>query len=448
MRKFCLLIINLFLIVGIFNNDLFIKSVNADDESCILEECDDSDNKCRLRNAKKKQQCLQDEINSAKSNQEEYWALADKWAKEAESLNEQIAELKPQIEELNTKISDLETSIAEKEALVEELNQRVLSRMESAQGTMHFSPWLDFLLGSNGFADMLRRLYGIEAINSKEASDRKELEEIIEEYNNQKAELDSAKVELDNKMTDLEIASDEAEYKNEQAMIAYNEASEVVAAIQNELDAQNKIIANINFNLDDLIELDPQSGFSSPVPGSSISSYFPYYPSSFGGGIHLGIDYAAGLGSDIYAPADGVIVISDDNCSTWGGLGNSCGGAGGGVSYGGNQIYFLCSVNGSVYALTFSHLYSGSLHEKGVVMQGTQIAKVGSSGNSTGPHCHIEMFYLGDGDNEDLSTYIELLNNGTYSKSFNCGWGSAGLSTICKTKGSAPCRLDGSRYLP
>ncbi len=446
MKKICLSFISLFLLIGAFNSEMFIKTVKAD--SCEYEECDDSDNKCRLRNAQKKQQCLQEEINNAKSSREEYWALADKWAKEVDSLNEQISELKPQIEELSVKISALETSIAQKEELVDELNKRVLSRMESAQGSMHFSPWLDFLLGSNGFADMLRRLYGIEAINSKESSDRKELEQVIKEFNEQKAELDSAKAELDNKMTDLEIASSEAEYKNEQAMLAYNEASEVIAQIQNELDAQSKIIANINFNLDDLIDLDPQSGFSSPVPGSTISSYFPYYPASFGGGIHLGIDYAVSLGSKIYAPADGVIVVSDDNCPTWGGLGNSCGGAGGGVSYGGNQIYFLCSVNGSVYALTFSHLYSGSLHEKGVVMQGTQIAMAGSSGNSSGPHCHIEMFYLGSGGNEDLATYIELLNNGSYSLSFNCGWGSAGLSTICDNKGSAPCRLDGSKYLP
>ena len=439
--------LSLLLVLSCFNCKAI--AVKADDDtSCDYSDCDENDKTCKLNNAKKKQQCLQNEIASAKSDQESYWALASQWAQEVETLNEQIAELKPQIEELNTKISDLETSIVEKESKVEELNKRVLARMESAQGTMHFSVWLDFLLGSSSFSDMLRRLYGIEAINSKEESDRKELEDVINTLNEQKAELDTSKTELDNKMTDLEIAQEEAEYKNEQAMIAYNEASDVISSYQNQLDEQSKIIANIKLSLEDLDILDPQTGFSSPVPGSTISSGFPYYPSSFGGGVHLGIDYAVSLGSAIYAPADGVIVISDDNCDTWGYLGNSCGGAGGGVSYGGNQIYFLCSVNGSVYALTFSHLYSGSLHATGVVTQGTQIARAGSSGNSTGPHCHIEMFYLGSGDNEDLATYIEMLNTGVYSSSFNCGWGSYGLNTICSNKGSAPCRLDGSEYLP
>lgn len=449
MRK---IIVNLslaiLLIICCYPSDIFKVTLKAD--GCDYEDtCGENDNTCKLNQAKKKQQCLEEQIASAKSNQEEYWALASEWAQEAETLNAQIAELQPQIEELNAKIVELEASIAENEEKVADLNNRVLSRMSQAQDEMHFSPWLDFLLGSNGFSDMLRRLYGLEAINSKEEQDRKDLEGVIEELNNQKVELDESKVELDAKMTDLQIAQEEAEYKNEQAMIAYNEASDIVAEAQNALEETSRLISSIKLDLEDLKILDPQSGFSSPVPGSSISSGFPYYPESFGGGVHLGVDYAVSLGSSIVAPADGVIVISDDNCDTWGYLGNSCGGAGGGVSYGGNQIYFICSVNGTVYALTFSHLYSGSLHGTGVVTAGTQIARAGSSGNSTGPHCHIEMYYLGEGENEDLVDYVELLNNGYYSKSFGCGWGSAGLNTICPSTGSAgACRLDGRNYLP
>ena len=432
---------------------LILTSINfktiiiyADD--CEYSDCDENDKTCKLNNAKKKQECLQKEIDNVKSNQEEYWALASKWAKEAENLSLQIEELRPQIEELNTKITSLEESIKEKQELVSKLNERVLSRMALSQGTMHFSPMLDFLLGSNGFSDMLRRLYGIEAINAKEKQDRKELEDVIKSLNEEKSELDASKQELDNKMTDLKIKSDEAEYKNQQAMIAYNEASDIIAEYQNQIDEQTNLIANIKLSLEELEKLEPQSGFISPVPGSSISAGFPYYPASFGGGIHLGVDYAVKVGSKIVAPADGVIVISDDNCDTWGYLGNSCGGAGGGVSYGGNQIYFICSVNGKIYALTFSHLYSGSLIGTGVVTKGSQIALAGSSGNSTGPHCHIEMFYLGNGENSDLATYIDMLNNGLYSKSFNCYWGSAALATTCDNKGSAPCRLNGANYLP
>ena len=58
MKKICLSFLSLFLLIGAFNSEMFIKTVKAD--SCEYEECDDSDNKCRLRNAQKKQQCLQE----------------------------------------------------------------------------------------------------------------------------------------------------------------------------------------------------------------------------------------------------------------------------------------------------------------------------------------------------------------------------------------------------
>ena len=448
-RKIISFFITLSLVLCVFGTKTLI--IRADDDSCDYEnECSESDNACKKKAAQKKINCLEDKMSTAQADKDAYAALATQWAQEAETLNTQIAQLQPQIDELSTKITNLETSIAEKEDLVSELNNRVLTRMESAQATMHFSPMLDFLLGSNGFSDMLRRLYGIEAINAKEEQDRKELEDVIKALNEEKTELDASKVELDAKMTDLQIAQDEAEYKQEQAKIAETQLDEEIAEIKNELEKTEHLISNLpDIGNDDFNKLDPQSGFSSPVPGSTISSGFPYYPASFGGGIHLGIDYAVSIGSPIEAPADGVIVISDDSgCADYGYLGNSCGGYNGGVSYGGNQIYFLCSVNGIVYALTFSHLMSGSLHGEGIVQVGTQIARAASSGNSTGPHCHIEMYYLGEGENADLATYINMLNNGAYSKSFNCGWGSAGLNTICANKGSAPCRLDGSQYLP
>lgn len=435
--------LSLFIVVLIvllsLNTSFFNAKVRADD-NC--------DKQCKIAEARRKQQELEKMMAEAKKEYDTFIALASEYAAELEKLEAEIDVLKPQIEELEIHIGELETSIKEKEELVAKLNERVLTRMKNAQPNMHFSPLLDFLMGSHGFADMIRRIYGIEAINNKEEKDRNELIDTIKALNEEKAELDIVKAELDEKMVDLEYKQEEARSKRNYFNEAAKEADEKVDNYRNQIDEQKSIQMSIQFNLDDLIGLSSLPNFSSPVPGASISAGFPYYPASFGGGVHLGVDYAVGLGQTLYAPADGVIIISDDNCPTYGNLGNSCGGAGGGVSYGGNQIYFMCSVNDRIYALTFSHLYSGSLRGTGVVLQGTPIARVGSSGNSTGPHCHIEMFYLGVGDNEDLADYINLIRTGRYSLSFNCGWGYAALANNCDTKGSAPCRLDGSLYLP
>ena len=417
------------------------KAYAEDDDEC------GNDKTCRINRSRKRQEELQAQYEAARSNYQSLIALANQYAKDIENLEAEIALITPQIEDLTVRIDELEKSIETNQQLVDELEERVLTRMAEAQGTMHFNPYLDFILGANGFSDMLRRMYGIEAINSKEEADRNELADIIETLTRQKNELDEAKEDLENKRLDLELKQAEAEkmrsYYNEAAEAAEEEADNY----RNQIEDEIRLQTSIEFNLEDLLQLDPLTGFSSPVPGSTISAGFPYYPASFGGGVHLGVDYAAKVGTYLYAPADGIIVVSDDNCATYGYLGNSCGGLGGGVSYGGNQIYFMCSVGGSIFALTFSHLYSGSVHEKGIVTQGTPIARVGSSGNSTGPHCHIEMFYLGPGDNEDLITYVDKLRHGDYSLSFNCGWGSAGLYTTCDNKG-APCRLNGANYLP
>ncbi|HOT12312.1 MAG TPA: M23 family metallopeptidase, partial [Polyangiaceae bacterium] len=40
---------------------------------------------------------------------------------------------------------------------------------------------------------------------------------------------------------------------------------------------------------------------------------------------HGGNDYALPLGTDVLAPADGVVVATHDGCPNYGGLGNTCG---------------------------------------------------------------------------------------------------------------------------
>jgi len=74
------------------------------------------------------------------------------------------------------------------------------------------------------------------------------------------------------------------------------------------------------------------------------------------------------------------------------------------------------------------------------------IGTVGSSGSSTGPHCHIEMYYLGDGW---LADYLEMSWNATFS----VGRGRTAYNNRCyyddgSFRQSAPCILNPEWYLP
>lgn len=400
-------------------------------------------NVCKEEAAKAEIKRIENEIATKSKNQDEAKALAIEYGGRIDALNAEIDALLPEIEELQIRIDQLVADIETNTARVEEINKRVLNRMANAQTTMHYNPMLDFLLGSSGFSDFLRRTYGLEAITGKEDDDKNELIAIINQLNSDKDECDNAKYELESKKKEMES-------KKQEAQLLKNFYDEQVKTINAEIDAlmsqeaeQQMILSSLVYNIEDLLAMPKQTGFVKAVPAASISAGFPYYPASFGGGVHTGVDYAAPYGTPIYAPADGVIISSVNTCSldTGNHLGNNCGGVTGkGIAYGGNQIRMIVSVNGNVYALIFFHMAQKDVHAEGVVTSGTMIGRVGSSGNSTGCHCHIELIYLGKGENADIPSY---LNKG-YTLGFNLSFYST--SSICAQKGGAPCKLDSRSY--
>jgi len=135
------------------------------------------------------------------------------------------------------------------------------------------------------------------------------------------------------------------------------------------------------------------------------------------------------------APANGVIVSSADGCP-YGYYGSLCGNSGG-VARGGNQIFMVCSVNGKTYGLRFFHFLLGTPIATGtVVEQGDKIAEIGSSGNSTGPHTHVEVIYLGT---MSVADYVASWNG---NLAFNASYGSdAYYNHLCENGASAPCRI-------
>lgn len=90
---------------------------------------------------------------------------------------------------------------------------------------------------------------------------------------------------------------------------------------------------------------------------------------------HLGIDIAGSLGDGIFAADAGVVVFA--------------GWANGGY---GNMVMID---HGNGYQTLYAHLSSVSAYCGQSVYTGTYIGAIGSTGNSTGPHLHFEVRYLG-----------------------------------------------------
>lgn len=108
----------------------------------------------------------------------------------------------------------------------------------------------------------------------------------------------------------------------------------------------------------------------SPVPGHLVTYYYGIKNSRYAAGYHTGDDYAARAGTPVVAVRNGRIIRSD-----------SAGGA-----YG-NWIQLLGD-DGYVYM--YAHLSVRQVSVGQRVTAGQQIGKVGSTGNSTGPHLHFE----------------------------------------------------------
>ena len=99
-----------------------------------------------------------------------------------------------------------------------------------------------------------------------------------------------------------------------------------------------------------------------------------YITSRFGEGGHRGLDIAAYTGAPIYASDAGAVVYS-----------GSLGG------------YGLCVIidHGNGYQSLYGHLSVYYPRVGQAVKRGQAIGKMGSTGNSTGPHLHLEITYWG-----------------------------------------------------
>lgn len=113
-----------------------------------------------------------------------------------------------------------------------------------------------------------------------------------------------------------------------------------------------------------------------PIANGWLSSYYGMRTDPFSGlqEHHKGVDFAGKQGASVIASASGVI--------TWSGK-----------RYGYGLMVEINHGNG--YATRYAHNFENMVKVGDVVKKGEVIAKMGSSGRSTGPHVHYEVIFKG-----------------------------------------------------
>ena len=158
---------------------------------------------------------------------------------------------------------------------------------------------------------------------------------------------------------------------------------DALAAQLADREKQLAVLENLLMSRNLLQEVRPSAR---PVRQGYISSYFGIRSDPFTGhrAVHYGVDFAGDIGDDIMATASGVVTFSGPR-----------------LGYG-----LLVEVNhGDGYVTRYAHCSESLVAAGDVVKKGQVIARMGSSGRSTGPHVHLEV--LKDGKLVNPQSYIQ-----------------------------------------
>ena len=221
---------------------------------------------------------------------------------------------------------------------------------------------------------------GLEADKTALESDRAELV-------SQKADLQSQKKELDSQNSQMQSKQSELNSSISAARMSAADAKKAQAAAQAAIESDELNYEAVKSQIQKLIaqaaSSQPQlsfTGFICPLKSySRISSEYGWRKNPVSGvnKLHAGIDLAAGGGTPIYAAASGYVQVA----------GWSSGGYGNYVI-----IYHGKMSDGNTYSTLYGHMRSVATSAGKYVKQGELIGYVGSTGNSTGNHLHLEVW--------------------------------------------------------
>ncbi|MBE6741829.1 MAG: hypothetical protein E7570_05935 [Ruminococcaceae bacterium] len=377
-------------------------------------------------------------------------------------LNEELNVLDKQIAEAQAKVTDLNNQIAPLEEQLKVLENEYESAKEEFDvlndefdstynayclrlRAMYISgetSLIAALLSSKDIAQFLNRLEMIRAVSRSDAKLLNEvntkMEQIITKQdglNQKKTELLKAREELSSKkkecqkqqakieenqqeiatkkvsLSEMRAQSDRlfAEYTAKTKMYTEfrNEDEELVKSVDDEINAllsglkapdEVTTAPDAEHNPDNIPDSssDESSLYSRsnavlnltyPAPGHySVSQEFGHYRN---GKAHTGIDFPLSVGSKVVAAQKGIVIKVKRLDYSYGYY---------------VMIYHGTDADGRKIVTLYAHNSSILVSVGQTVKKGEQIAKGGSTGNSTGPHCHFEMII--DGSKVNPKNYL------------------------------------------
>ena len=340
------------------------------------------------------------ELSNAKKKEQAAKALESELKEKVTVVQSQISVLKGQIAEVQNSIGLKEQEIAVKEQQITEKEAEIADQWGDFK--QHMAAMQELRDGGSvAMLSAVNDLYELLTFNEVMQDISIKDTEILDNMKNAKEALESDKLTLESQRSELQSKKADLDAQNSQMRAKQNELNSSVAAAQMsaaeaqqaQKDAQAAIESDemnyeaVKKQIQKMIAAAAASkptlsftGFICPLKSySRISSEYGWRKNPVTGvnKLHAGTDFAAPGGTPIYAAASGYVQVA----------GWSTGGYGNYVI-----IYHGKMSDGNQYSTLYGHMRSVATSAGKYVQQGEVIGYVGSTGNSTGNHLHLEVW--------------------------------------------------------
>ncbi len=325
-------------------------------------------------NIKNKQQ----ELNESRAKEKSLGDQVNSLEQQINSKQSDIDELEASISEAQAKLETLEVELAAAEEKVNTQNENLNARLRNMykNGSVGF---IDVLMDSGSFSEFLNNLSLVEKVYTSDQDVLEELQKAYDEIDAKKKEIETLQAELSESKATMEeqkssLEADKASVEKKKSEIAADSAETQRELDKLEADAQ-ALTSSIRNSGSSSSSSKYNGGIMAwPVPSCHTVS------SGYGGRIHPttgkykfhgGLDIPGSYGSAIVAANSGKVIWAGNR----------------GDSYGN---YVIIDHGGGVSTL-YGHSSKVLVRKGQRVSRGQRIANVGSTGRSTGPHCHFEV---------------------------------------------------------
>ena len=335
---------------------------------------------------------LEDQLADLQRQAEEQQAKTNEASAKVESVSERLRqiqeelrvataeykEVKGQLDSVEDKISDNTELLQKTEADLKVKNKKLQQRVRDIYINGQIS-YVDVLFGAKDFADLMTRMDVLKRIIKHDYDLIMKVREEKATVENTRAQLEKDKAEAEVLVADAQAKKAKVEDKESEQQVLLDQAiydRDTSERMYEEIMAASQEVAN-------MIRRSHMSsaGYSGAPAGAGgmiwpisgpITSEFGWrtHPIFGTARFHSGLDIGGDYGMPIYSAASGTVIYA------------------GWISGYGNAV--IIDHGGGVTTL-YGHNDSLNVSEGENVAQGQVIAMCGSTGNSTGPHCHFEV---------------------------------------------------------